>query len=37
VFRFGHDELKGAENARTLLQEFLPALFQRFEGNGRAS
>ncbi|MGC0211984.1 MULTISPECIES: hypothetical protein [Streptomyces] len=37
VFRFGHDELKDAENARPLLQEFLPALFQSFEVNGRAS
>ncbi|MFE5372766.1 hypothetical protein [Streptomyces mirabilis] len=37
VFRFGHDELRDAESARTLLQEFLPALFQRFEVNGRAS
>ncbi|MFF4755241.1 AbiJ-related protein [Streptomyces sp. NPDC002514] len=37
VFRFGHDELRDTERARLLLQEFLPALFQRFEVNGRTS
>ncbi|MFJ2574725.1 DUF559 domain-containing protein [Streptomyces halstedii] len=37
VFRFGHDELRDAERARLLLQEFLPALFQRLEVNGRTS
>ncbi|MER6319276.1 hypothetical protein ABT237_36810 [Streptomyces sp. NPDC001581] len=30
VFRFGHDELKDATAARVLLEQFLPALFQRF-------
>ncbi|WP_225884568.1 hypothetical protein [Streptomyces sp. fd1-xmd] len=30
VFRFGHDELKDATAARGLLEQFLPALFQRF-------
>lgn len=36
VFRFGHDELRDAERARALLQEFLPALLQRFEVSGHA-
>ncbi|MFC9943967.1 hypothetical protein [Streptomyces pratensis] len=30
VFRFGHDELRDATAARVLLEQFLPALFQRF-------
>ncbi|MGW1643175.1 AbiJ-related protein [Streptomyces lavendulae] len=30
VFRFGHDELKDATAARVLLEQFLPALFRRF-------
>lgn len=37
VFRFGHDELRDAEPARNLLQDFLPTLIQRFKVNGRAS
>ncbi|MGW7587699.1 AbiJ-related protein [Streptomyces rubiginosohelvolus] len=31
VFRFGHDELEEARDAQTLMEGFLPALFQRFE------
>lgn len=37
VFRFGHDELRDLEHARSLLREFLPALFQRFDVNGWTS
>ncbi|MGW6771933.1 AbiJ-related protein [Streptomyces sp. NPDC055037] len=33
VFRFGHDELKLIDDARTLLQQFLPDLFRRFRVN----
>ncbi|MFB6985223.1 hypothetical protein ACFC0C_22235 [Streptomyces sp. NPDC056178] len=29
VYRFGHDELRGALSAYALLNQFLPELFQR--------
>ncbi|WP_406187948.1 hypothetical protein [Streptomyces sp. NBC_01006] len=31
VFRFGHDELEEARDAHALLEQFVPALFQRFD------
>ncbi|MGW7433949.1 AbiJ-related protein [Streptomyces sp. NPDC054861] len=31
VFRFGHDELEEARDAQALMEQSLPALFQRFE------
>ncbi|WP_329012036.1 hypothetical protein [Streptomyces sp. NBC_00690] len=31
VFRFGHDELMDTSAAQALLEQFLPALFQRFD------
>ncbi|MFI6530717.1 AbiJ-related protein [Streptomyces uncialis] len=31
VFRFGHDELKDTTAAQGVLEQFLPALFQRFD------
>ncbi|MGW4982573.1 AbiJ-related protein [Streptomyces mirabilis] len=33
VFRFGHDELARPEDAKTLLQHFLPEMFRRFKVN----
>lgn len=36
VFRFGHDELKAAADARSLLEQFLPDLFRRFNVHGWA-
>ncbi|MFB8127043.1 hypothetical protein ACFVG1_11950 [Streptomyces bacillaris] len=35
VYRFGHDELRDETTARTLLEAFLPRLFQHHEVTGR--